>query len=178
MLVAIGAPFICCFGLIAYPNMIRSTPRPSYYAAKLDLQSAYAAERSYFLRHSRYEESVETIGFFPKPGRYRFVFSKTDDAKFVTDPADGGLHTGLLADEKEFSSANNALLWGGIPSSLRNSAGISGTCPSCEITIIMSGNLDSDSKVDVWSISTAARTIDGEAVPAGLAFRHVNDSDY
>ncbi len=55
--------------------------------------------------------------------------------------------------------------------------GISGTCPaSCQITIVGAGNIDDDPTIDVWSISTGSRIIDGQSVPAGVPHNHVDDT--
>ena len=63
-----------------------------------------------------------------------------------------------------------------IPPALLADAGVHGTCPAdCYVTVIAVGNIDDDADLDVWSISTQARTLGGEAVPAGQPFHHVND---
>jgi len=46
---------------------------------------------------------------------------------------------------------------------------------TCSLTAIAPANLDDDDTIDVWSISTKDRVIDGVAVPAGSPFNHVDD---
>ncbi|MDP1823466.1 MAG: hypothetical protein Q8L48_09495 [Archangium sp.] len=166
--------FGSCFVLgSAYFLAARPPPRSTQSEVKSNLKYAFTVQKASFGEHDRYDESIEAVGFMPERGnRYRYVFSRTGDAAAPGSPADGGVHTQVLADEGRTPPPDNLLLLTGVPTA---GVGLEGTCPSCEITIYAVGNLDSDSTVDVWSISTKQRTIAGESVSPGQPYNHVND---
>lgn len=164
-----------CFGaLVFYPFYVsRPHPRSKQSEVKSNLKYAFTAQKAYFGEFDRYNESIEAVGFMPEPGtRYRYVFSRTGEAAAPGSRADGGVHTGVLADESRTPPPDNMLLLTGIPLS---EVGLEGTCPACDITIYAAGNLDADSTVDLWSISTKSRVIAGESVGPGQPYNHVND---
>jgi hypothetical protein len=128
-------------------------------------------------KHGCYETSIESRGFQPEyKNRYLYLFSASGSAQDRTSAPDGGRHTVLLADTRATPVPVNEELLAAIPTEVLASAGIEGTCPRCEVTIVSAGNADADSTVDVWSISTKLRVIDGAEVPAGVPFNHVDDS--
>lgn len=171
----IALTFVFWAGASFWFGVFRMRSQTRYGEAFANLKAAYVAETSYFKGTGRYEESVEEVGFLPERGnRYRYVFSQTGDSFSPGDPPDGGAHTSVLADAVKYPTANNALLLSGIPPALLSTAGIDST----GITIIAAGDIDSDPTIDVWSISTNNRIIDGGVVKAGTPFRHVNDSEY
>ncbi len=45
-----------------------------------------------------------------------------------------------------------------------------------DITIVAAGNIDNDDTVDVWTISSKDRTVNGQRVPAGTPFNNVDDT--
>jgi hypothetical protein len=49
--------------------------------------------------------------------------------------------------------------------------GVSGECPKCEVTALCAG--EAGGKTDVWSISTQARTVNGEEIPPGQPYNDV-----
>jgi type IV pilus assembly protein PilA len=135
---------------------------------------AFTAEKSWFAEKDTYSESVEEMGFMPERGnRYMYVVAPSGDALVPGGPA-GGTHTRIEADSKY--SPDNAALLAAIPPALLAETGVHGTCPdACRITVVAVGNLDGDSDVDLWSVSTEARTIDGAPVPAGQPYNHHSD---
>lgn len=168
----------CGLGTFLVRRTVKAGGHTKESEVKANLKGAFVAERSFYAATDRYEESVEAVGFWPEPGnRYRYFFSQRGDARAAWAPGDGGLHTGILADTLKFPDADNADLLARIPLEVLDSVGVDGTCPSCSITIVAAGNLDEDETIDVWSISTRPRTIGGEAISAGVPFRHVNDRD-
>jgi type IV pilus assembly protein PilA len=141
------------------------------FEAKTQLKAAYTAERAFFLEFDLYSEDPAKVGFQPERGnRYRYVFSASGDA-------------GVLADAVKDPSSSNLALLAGLPPVLLREAGLHGACDAgtstqagpCSMTVFAVGNLDADQTLDIWSVSTVNRTIDGESVPAGQPFRHVND---
>lgn len=151
----------------------RPPQRSKQSEVKTNLKVAFTCERSFFSEHDRFDESIEAVGFMPERGnRYRYVFSRTGDSAAPGSLPDGGTHTGVLADEGRTPPPDNMLLLTGIP---LTEVGLEGTCPACDITIYAAGNLDADSTVDLWSVSSKQRTIAGESVGPGQPYNHVND---
>src|SRR5687767_8521029 len=96
LLVVGGLAFVCCFGsvaLIAVPNFLKFGVRSKQAEAKVNLKSAYLAERAWFEEKSTYSESVEEVGFMPElSNRYRYFFSATGDM-LIPGALDGGQHS-------------------------------------------------------------------------------------
>ena len=61
------------------------------------------------------------------------------------------------------------------PPGLLEQVGSRGPCPDCVLTMTCAGSIDYDPSIDVWSISSAQRVIDGEVVPPGSIFNDQND---
>ncbi len=143
--------------------------------AQSNLKDAFAAERSFFAEKDRYSVALNEIGFAPELGnRYLYAFSSEGELLEPGKPATG--HVGVKPDSARHTRVDVAALEDGIPDALWDDVGITGTCPECSITIVAAGNLDDDPTIDVWSISTKDRTIDGTPVTAGTPWRHVDDS--
>lgn len=181
VLIAGGLSLLCCLGsvaAIAVPNFLRFNRRSTQSEVKVNLKSAYTAERAYFAEKDAFSESVEQIGFLPERGnRYRYYLSARGDM-LIPGTSDGGWHSNIGADLKKDLLSGNATLQASVPSAVLAQAGIHGTCPEpCNVTIVAVGNLDTDPTVDVWSISTEDRTIGGEKVSAGMPYCHVSDVD-
>ncbi len=162
-----GLAMLCCIGMlaaIAIPNFIKFGSKSKQSEAKSNLKSVYTAERSYFSEKDTYSDDATKIGFSPeKKNRYMYVLSASNviDADLAVAP--GFMRAAYLA---------------AIPAGLVTQAGVHGTCPDdCSITSVAVGNIDNDSTLDVWSVSTADRTIGKEKVPAGQPFNHVSDVD-
>jgi type IV pilus assembly protein PilA len=170
--------FCTCLGLFVVPTVFgmrgfKTKSRMS--EARANLKAAFTAEKAYFAEFDRYDESIETVGFFPeKKNRYRYLFSTTGDSFTQGTSPDGGLHTGVFSDN---GAPGDVALLAGIPPALLGEVGIKGTCPACDITIVAAGDIDGDPTIDVWSISTKSRTIRGEVVTPGQPYNHVDDTD-
>ncbi len=162
-----GGAALCCIGTlaaIAVPNFMKFQARSKQSEAKMNLKGAFTAEKSWFAERDAYSESFAEVGFIPERGnRYMYVLSPAADANSKID-ADG-----------KYTPDNSAYL-AAIPRELLSDLGVQGTCPNdCHITIVAVGNVDNDPDVDLWSISSVERTIDGTLVPAGQPYNHHSD---
>ena len=62
------------------------------------------------------------------------------------------------------------------PPALWENVGLRGSCPKrCVLTVVAGANLDEDDIIDLWSVSTNDRVLDGVTVPAGMPFNRVDD---
>lgn len=168
VLIGGGLAMVCCMGMlaaIAIPNFIKFQARSKQAEVKSNLKAAYVAERSYLGEKETFSEDFGEVGFSPGPGnRYLYLVSQK------------GAHGITAADPKLAAGATVAGYVAAIPPGVLAEAGTHGKCPDdCYVTVIGVGNIDNDAALDVWSISTQARTFGGVAVPAGQPFMHVND---
>lgn len=164
---------------IAIPNFLTFGQRSKAAEARSNLKAAYTAERSYFAEKDEYSDRIELLYFSPERGnRYLYLVSPRCPLRVQGAAADGGEHCGVFAEEERLSpKPDNGALIAGIPASLMAEAGVRCTLADggCVVTIIAAGNLDTDSTIDLWSISTEDRVIAGETVSAGWPYNHVND---
>lgn len=169
----------CIIGVlaaIAIPNFIKFQSRAKQSEAKVQLKSAFMAEQMYFVDKQKFSTSPEEVGFSPERGnRYLIAFSADGDLAESGKPTKGA--TGVKADSSRFPDIDNEAIERGIPAELMNEVGVSGTCPDdCGITIVAAGNIDMDPTIDVWSVSTKERVINGVPVAAGQPHNHVDDT--
>ncbi len=127
---------------------------------------------------------VATQAYKPERlGRYLYRFAPEGPLATSTQPS--GDEVGYAADEK-LAKLSNEALEEGIPPELREQTGVQGYpnricntqghCARQAVTVVCAGNLDDDSTVDVWSLSTLERTVWGGAdIPAHVPFHHVDD---
>ncbi|MCU0701581.1 MAG: hypothetical protein MUC96_34145 [Myxococcaceae bacterium] len=177
VILVVGLVLCCVIGMlaaIAIPNFVRFQAKSKQAEVRSNLKAAYVAEMAYFASENAYSADVGKVGFNPSPAnRYLYAFSTEGDLAASGAPGDG--KTGVLADAARFGIDNDALEKG-VPPGLWAETGVQGTCPdACSITIVAAGNVDNDSTIDVWSISTKDRTIGGQRVPAGQPHNHVDD---
>jgi type IV pilus assembly protein PilA len=156
-------------GFSHFPASARS------HEAKTNLKWAFGSERSFFAEKDTFSVVISEIGFLPERGnRYLYAFSSEGELLDPGQPPRG--HVGLKPDSSRHPHVDVAALERAIPDALWDDVGISGTCPECSVTIVAAGNIDDDDTIDVWSISTRDRTIDGTPVTAGTPWRHVDDT--
>lgn len=169
---------LCCvaftlFG-IAIPNFAKFGARSKTSEANANLKAAFVAEKAFFVENERYSPFIEEVGFLPEGGnRYLYALSADGDLSGSSPRASAERHTGVHSDPRHHLS--DADLEAKVPDALWDEVGLTGECPSCDITIIAISNLDKDDDVDVWSISTRNRTIGGVTVTAGTPYQHLDD---
>lgn len=150
-------PVVGVLAAIAIPNFIRFQARSKQTECKAELKGAFVGQRAFFEQNDKYSGSPSAIGFQPVGGRYLYLVS-----------LEGRL-------EPKLSPTPTEQLLAGVPAELRDALGVSGDCPQCTVTMACAGNVDGDPTIDVWSISSEPRIINGEQVPAGVPWNEVND---
>ena len=156
MIVAI-VPVMGILAAIAIPNFIRFQARSKQADAKINLKSAYVAQKSYFGEKETYGTKASDIGFSPDRSRYLFLVGEDE-----LPPTAPGAQTRGLRET--------------VPMELMEALDVEGDCPDdCNITMVAAGNIDNDSTIDVWSVSTKDRVIKVAQVSAGTPFNPVND---
>ncbi len=144
-------PVVGILAAIAIPNFIRFQARSKQSECKSNLKAAFLAQQSYFAEKGAWGESAREIGF-TVDGRNRYAYRIGADsvlpATLTTTPS-SELEAATLLEE----------------------VGVQGDA----VTMTCAGNLDNDATIDLWSVSSAQRNVNGEVVPAGAPFNHVND---
>jgi type IV pilus assembly protein PilA len=168
----------CVVGIlaaIAVPNFIKFQSKSKQSEVKANLKAAYLAQKTYFGIEGKYSDDVGEVAFSPGPGnRYLYAFA-ADGELARAGELDGKGKTGFEVDSTR-QPASNESLEQGVPQAVWDEVGLQGTCPTdCSITIVAAGNVDNDDTVDVWTVSTKDRVIDGVPVPAGQPHQHVDD---
>lgn len=175
--------FCCIIGglvAIAVPSFIGFKSKAKQSEVKSNLKMAFVGEVLTFEEQRTYSTSLEATNFTPERGnRYLYLLSTDGEVQPrnapTTPPA--GQFTGVGPDTFRHGEVNVEALERAIPRDLWSELGVSGTCPdACSATIVGAGNIDTDDTIDVWSISTKERTIDGVTVPAGTPHCHVDDT--
>ncbi|HEY1087195.1 MAG TPA: hypothetical protein VGE37_05845, partial [Archangium sp.] len=143
-------PVVGILAAIAIPNFIKFQARSKQTECKVNLRMALTAQQAYFSANEAWGDTAEEIGFaLDGKNRYSYrVAENTIIPAAVTTISPQDLEAAFPAGV--FDSEDGIVL-------------------GC------AGNIDNDKTVDVWTISSAQRTVDGELVPAGTPHQHVDD---
>jgi type IV pilus assembly protein PilA len=167
---------------IAIPNFIKFQARSKQSEAKANLKAMYTAEKAYFQEKDTYSASVATIGFAPERGnRYQYNLNGTGgtlDNRAGTLASTLSTADGISIDTFKYPNAYSdapmaALACGDTAAVVTGALG--------NFTGSAQGNVDNDSTVDQWTISSVGRTTAGGTcdadtnVPAGEPSNNQND---
>lgn len=156
IIIGVVVLFGCCgvggiLSAIAIPNFIKFQARSKQAECKTNLKAIYAAERAYFEETGAYSDDAELVAFIER-NRYAYVVGRT----VVKPTLPGAKQSGLLEQT---------------PAAIRQSLGADGR----RFTAACIGSVDNDDDLDVWTISSEDRVIDGQQVPAGVPHNDVSD---
>lgn len=146
-------PVVGILAAIAIPNFIRFQAKSKQSECKMNLKSAWMAQQSYRVESGKWGTSAQEIGFSPERTRYTYRI---------------GPGEGLPA---AISQTPDAQLEAGYSARLLGEIRAEGEA----LTMACAGNIDNDPTIDVWSISSEQRVIDGEVVPPGNPFNEQDD---
>ncbi len=183
---------------IAIPNFIKYQARVKKAEAKQSLRGLYVAQRALFVEKDSYSSSLPEIGFTPERGN-RFAlmvgcgtFSVRNGASETVSAAECAYTADIwkgFADVRTAPVTNITTTASGV--------GVGFCTPVDDIGCVVlgnngaflalaAGNIDNDSTIDTWAISTmsinvaANGTAGAEAraqtIPAGTAANNIDDS--
>ena len=147
---------------IAIPNFLRMQARSKQSEARVNLRSMFTSETAYFAAKDRFSTQPYEVGFLPeRNNRYAYFLANTvaqDDRSTAASPALGANVTSISVDTFKGYTAINA------PGTLG--------CGTVLIDVVSTspvwlgaalGNIDSDSTLDQWTVSTASRALAASA---------------
>jgi hypothetical protein len=183
-LVGIAAPLLMLpvWASIAGSRYGRYLARNKQLECRQTLKQIATAEENWFRDHGTYSTDPVELGFFPKRGnRYSYLLASTGPLQTrrtveSIQPTRGtaGVEADTFQHPEQRPYAQDALpplLGGAAP-------GVTGTCPKCSFTAACLGNVDADPALDVWSVSSQARTgPNGETADAWEPYHDAEDLD-
>lgn len=163
------------FAVLVVPNFQRVMVRTRQTECREQLYALYAAQTRLHASNQRYTTQLSELDVPFKAGRY--VYRLAASGPLWTGGPVGPEHTGIGLGTPHRAGDTSETLEAGVPTLLRETLGVSGSCPGCSVTLLCVGNLDDDDTVDVWSISSAERAdAAGEKIAPGLLWNHVDDT--
>jgi type IV pilus assembly protein PilA len=178
---------------IAIPNFIKFQARSKQSEAKANLKAAYTAEKAYIQEKDAYSTLINIVGFSPeRNNRYAYFLDSGGSQLDLTNsiPVTHTNDSGIQVDAFRYGTGATQAYTKGVcgVGPLTGDAGISGTgAGPFDWTGIARGNIDTDTTIDMWSISTASRvfptTVDttcsvGANNPSGEPANELNDVNF
>jgi type IV pilus assembly protein PilA len=178
---------------IAIPNFIKFQARSKQSEAKANLKAMFTAEKAYIQEKDAYNTLINIVGFAPeRNNRYAYFLNTANSLQdrtgtgIISAPANDGIAVDTFRYSAAAALSYTASTCTAGP--MAGAAGISGTAPGpFDFTGLARGNVDTDTTIDAWSISTASRsfptTVDitcsiGGNNPSGEPANDVNDVNF
>jgi type IV pilus assembly protein PilA len=145
---------------IAIPNFIKFQARSKQSEAKANLKAAFTAEKAFYAEKDRYSVIAGEAGFVPeRNNRYAYFLTNTGTVSDRSGATETGIATatGIGVDTfKNYTSyaySNSPCAGTGIAAA----GGFVDAAGTTQWTGLAAGNVDGDTDVDRWSISTMPR---------------------
>jgi len=147
---------------IAIPNFIKFQARSKQSEAKVNLRACFTAMKAYYQEKDFYSSLVSQIGFVPeRNNRYAYflngaapVLSDRTTAVETYPPGTNAIGVDQFKSYPAIAYQQSLCTGTGIP----DATAWTDAAGSVQWTIFAVGNVDTDSDLDQWSISTGART--------------------
>jgi len=168
---------------IAIPNFIKFQARSKQAEAKANMKAIFTAQKAFFQEKDRFSTLTGEVGFEPeRNNRYAYFLSSTAvvenrDASVVTQATS---YTAIGVDGFKYGTgADLATAPALVCTSAVTVLGLF-TDSQPEFMAMAEGNIDADTTLDLWSISSASRVMSGTCAdagnnPAGEPSNEVND---
>ena len=165
---------------IAIPNFIKFQARSKQSEAKANLKAIFTAEKAFFQEKDRFSSLTGEVGFEPeRNNRYAYFLTNSGSIEARTGSVitQATTYTGIAVDTFKYGSALNQAY---ADTACSQVAGTTGT-PATIFVASALGNIDADTTVDQWSISSESRTLSGSSCtadtnnPSGEPANDLND---
>ena len=175
---------------IAIPNFIKFQARSKQSEAKANLKAMFTAEKAYLQEKDNYNTQINTVGFSPeRNNRYAYFLDSAGSlqnraaTQITTLPADIGVDIDAF---KYGASAAVSLYAAGCATTLPGAGIVPAGVTPLSWTGVARGNIDTDTTIDVWTISTDSRQFPvaiatcsyGAPSSGGEPANDVNDVNY
>jgi len=148
---------------IAIPNFIKFQARSKQSEAKANLKAVFTAQKAFFQEKDRFSTLTGEVGFEPeRNNRYAYFLNNTGtiEGRTTSTITQATTYTGIAVDTFKYSGATAGNTYAA--TQCNSAAGITGT-PATVFVAIAHGNVDADTLLDEWSISSDSRTMAGGA---------------
>ncbi len=154
-----GVVLMSCCGVtgilaaIAIPNFVKYQARAKQSDCKTHLKQLFIEQEAHRSEFGKYARTFDEVQFSPINSRYAYLLG---DGAVLPPTHPEAQKTGLLE---------------AIPANVRQSLRVTDEA----FTVACAGNIDNDPAIDVWTISSEPRIIDGLQVPAGVPHNDLED---
>lgn len=146
---------------IAIPNFIKFQARSKQSEVKANLKAVYTAQKAYMQEKDKYSGLVTQIGFAPERGnRYAYYVGGITTCTSLATAANtpGATDTCIEVDKFRYPEADEK-------PTAAFTANVKTTIPYL-FNATAAGNIDNDSALDLWSISSESRGSAGTSAAA------------
>jgi type IV pilus assembly protein PilA len=153
---------------IAIPNFIKFQARSKQSEAKANLKGAFTAEKAYFAEKDKYSSLVTEVGFIPeRNNRYAYAMTASATLSNRGTTTEVGLDTatGIGAD----AFKGYVITIGTLACSVTPGTVAATTTDPMAWTGVAVGNIDGDTDLDQWSVSTLSRDLGASPCPGKAA---------
>jgi hypothetical protein len=165
-------------GHVYFRNFVRFADRPWSHECKSNLKSYFTAVRTQqSYPDNDFPSQLARLRFAPERGNRYAYFMASGPMEDRSHQVPRGVDKARAIGVDTFQGLP-PVTFAQLPSEIARMVGVSGQCPECNMTMVCAANFDSDSTLDIWSISTADRTIGTEVISAGEVFHHVDDVEF
>ncbi|MBS2024776.1 MAG: prepilin-type N-terminal cleavage/methylation domain-containing protein [Deltaproteobacteria bacterium] len=140
---------------IAIPNFIKFQARSKQSEAKSNCKAMFTAQKAFYAEKDRFSSTVGEVGFAPeRNNRYNYYLGAggTLDNRTGTSASTATNADSISADVFKYGTAQSVAYGSVTPAFTGIVPGISGTDWSGGAA----GNIDTDTTLDTWAISTAS----------------------
>ncbi|MGZ6144068.1 MAG: type IV pilin protein [Myxococcales bacterium] len=148
---------------IAIPNFIKFQARSKQSEAKANMKAVFTAEKAFFQEKDRYSSLTGEVGFSPeRNNRYAYYLTAGTvmETRDTTTIPSGSTFTGIEVDHFKYGTTQapaTATDYGGDPCG--GIVPVVNAPPTPSFVATAAGNIDADTMLDMWSISSDSRSI-------------------
>jgi len=146
---------------IAIPNFIKFQARSKQSEAKANLKAIFTAQKAFFQEKDRFSTLTGEVGFEPeRNNRYAYFLAAagTLEGRSTSIITQATTYTGIEADSFKYTLVTGTNTHA--TSACTQNAGITGS-PATVFVALAHGNIDADTLLDEWTISSDSRTLSG-----------------
>jgi type IV pilus assembly protein PilA len=167
---------------IAIPNFIKFQARSKQSEAKANLKAVFTAEKAFFQEKDRFSSLSGEVGFEPeRNNRYAYFLNGTGtfEARTTSTITQATTYNGVLVDIFKYGTANS--MDQTAPGTLCTGSGPVGMGSTTTFVAAAAGNIDADTTIDSWTISSDSRQLSGSSCtadannPSGEPANDLND---